>query len=296
MADLSRWLGESRLEPAELSSARLERFLADRRAKGGVFALTTRGVAPLLGYLRRLGVVPEATMPEPEGPVDCLLEEFVAYLVNERGLAWETIVGYRRVARAFLVSGAPDVTSPACGVELLGAGEINAFVLSECAQRSTGSAGNVVKALRALLGFIYFHGYTDVSLVDCVPKAASWRETGRSRALEPDQVRRLLASCDRRSAAGRRDFAIRHYAASRDELCPRPKDSTFFLTARGTRLPPSSVHCVFNQLVEAVGLEPQPDAGRPRIHGLRHYVDGEVMCPVGVFPLVAAVPVMILSA
>jgi integrase len=27
---------------------------------------------------------------------------------------------------------------------------------------------------------------------------------------------------------------------------------------------------VFNRLVDAIGLEPEPDAGRPRVHGLRH--------------------------
>ena len=136
MADLSGWLSESGLEPAELDSARLDRFLADRRSRGCSFPLTTRDVAPSSGYLRSVGAVPEATVPEPEGPVDCLLEEFVAYLESERGLAWETIVGYRRVARAILVSCAPDLTSPACGVDRLGAGEISAFVVSECAQRA----------------------------------------------------------------------------------------------------------------------------------------------------------------
>ena len=94
------------------------------------------------------------------------------------------------------------------GVERLCAGEINAFFVTDCVQRSTASAGNVVKALRALFGFLCFQRYADVCVVDCVPKAVSWRETGRSRALEPDQARRLLASCARRSAAGLRDFAI----------------------------------------------------------------------------------------
>ena len=41
-----------------------------------------------------------------------------------------------------------------------------------------------------------------------VPAVASWRLAGLPKALEPGQVVALLASCDRGTAAGRRDFAM----------------------------------------------------------------------------------------
>lgn len=208
IADVSRWLDQRELEPAEFSSAAVGQFLADRLADGRVVRLSPRGLIPLLGYLRGLGVVAEEAAPEAAGPVGRLLDEFVEYLTSERGLAPGTIVGYRRVAGLFLISCAPDQTVVGCGAERLGAAEINAFLLSECARRSVGSASNMVTALRALMRFLYLRGYTLASLADCVPHGAAWRDSGRSRALEPDEVRRLLASCDRRTATGRRDFAI----------------------------------------------------------------------------------------
>jgi integrase/recombinase XerD len=64
--------------------------------------------------------------------------------------------------------------------------------------------------------------------------------------------------------------ALRQYTHARDELCPSPKDTSFFVSMRGTRLLHVGVHGVFRTLVAAVGLEPQPDAGPPRVHGLRH--------------------------
>lgn len=70
--------------------------------------------------------------------------------------------------------------------------------------------------------------------------------------------------------AGSTVAALRDYAQLRDELCPRPKVPSFFVSTRGTRLLDSCVHAVFKQLVDAVGVEPQPGAGCPRIHGLRH--------------------------
>ncbi len=95
-----------------------------------------------------------------------------------------------------------------CGVERLGFEVINAFLLSECARASVGAANNLVTALRALLRFFYLRGHTTMSLADCVPAGAAWRDSGKSRALDPGDVRRLLASCDRRTADGRRDYAI----------------------------------------------------------------------------------------
>lgn len=208
MADVSRWLGEGGLAPADFSSVRVGQFLADRRARGHVRRLTPRALIPLLGYLHRLDVLPPESLAEPGDPVGRLLEEFVEHLTTERGLAPGTIVGYRRVAGSFVIKCAPDTGVEGCGVDRVGAEQINAFLLSENVHRSVGSANNMVTALRALMRFLYLRGYTAASLVDCVPRGARWRDSGRARALAPGDVNRLLASCDRRTSTGRRDFAI----------------------------------------------------------------------------------------
>ena len=64
--------------------------------------------------------------------------------------------------------------------------------------------------------------------------------------------------------------ALRRCAEIRDELCPTPKAVSFFVSTRGTRLLDVVVHGVFRKLVETVGLQPQPGAGAPQVHGLRH--------------------------
>jgi integrase/recombinase XerD len=63
---------------------------------------------------------------------------------------------------------------------------------------------------------------------------------------------------------------LRGYTEVRDELCPRPKAPSFFVSLRGTRLLDVSVHAVFRQLVQPLCLAAQPGAGGPRIHDLRH--------------------------
>ena len=208
MSDLSRWLDGRDLPADRLSPAGIEEFLIHRRARGQARWTTPRALVPLLGYLRGLGIVPAPAAPAPGSPAEVLLAEFAGYLATERGLGSATIASYRHLAGLFLGACAPEPAVEGCGLERLEPQQINTFLLTECPQRSIGSAKNLVTAVRVLMRFLYLEDYTSVSLADAVPRAIPWRDSGRSRALEPGQVSRLLASCDRRTAAGRRDFAI----------------------------------------------------------------------------------------
>jgi site-specific recombinase XerD len=208
MSGLSRWLDGRDLSPAQLSSARIEEFLIHRRSCTKARWITPRAIAALLGYLRGLGVVPAPAAAVPASPAERLLAGFAAYLATERGLCPGTIAAYRHRAGLFLSTCAPEPAAEGCGLERLEPRQINEFLLAECAHRSIGSTKNMVIALRVLMRFLYLEGYTAASLAGTVPRAIPWRDSGRSRALEPGQVSRLLASCDRRNPAGRRDFAI----------------------------------------------------------------------------------------
>lgn len=85
---------------------------------------------------------------------------------------------------------------------------MTAFVLATCPGMPKGSAKLTVTALRSLLGFLHVEGLIGEPLGQHVPAVASWRLAGLPRALEPGQVEALLASCDQRTAVGRRDFAM----------------------------------------------------------------------------------------
>jgi integrase/recombinase XerD len=205
MARVSRWLESEGLDAAGLTEVVVERFLADRRAAGYRDYVTARATAPLLGYLRGLGVAPP---PAPRASVtatEVLLERFGAYLAVERGVTAETVEGYVHAVRPFLAGLGGDGELELRG---LTAAQVTAFVVARCPHQTRGAAKMTVTALRSLLGFLHVEGLIERSLVGAVPSAASWRLSGLPRALEPDQVRRLLASCDRATGNGRRDFAI----------------------------------------------------------------------------------------
>ena len=64
--------------------------------------------------------------------------------------------------------------------------------------------------------------------------------------------------------------ALRRYAAIRDQLCPRPKASSFFVSTAGTRLIYQNVHFNFLSLAGRAGLRARSPKCRPRPHDLRH--------------------------
>jgi integrase/recombinase XerD len=137
--------------------------------------------------------------------VEALLERYRDYLRSRRGLAGSSIRVYLGAVRPFL---AGRVTGNGLALEGLTAGEVTGFVLEVCSQRRPGNAKTTVTALRSLLRFLHVEGVLAASLVAAVPSAASWRLAPLPRGLEPAEVSRLLAACDRRTAAGRRDFAM----------------------------------------------------------------------------------------
>jgi hypothetical protein len=67
MAHVSSWMHAEGLVPWELSDEVVARFLAERRAAGRRGYVTARAMAPLLAYLRELGVVPSASPAQRSG-------------------------------------------------------------------------------------------------------------------------------------------------------------------------------------------------------------------------------------
>jgi integrase/recombinase XerD len=205
VAHASRWLGDRGLGVEELTPARVEEFLARRRAEGYTLWLSTKAMVPILDYLRGIGVVPTPAPAPPATEAERLQEQYRIFLVQERGLAAGTVASYLHVARLFLSARAVDGE---LHLDRLSAAEVTEFVLAECASRSVGSAKYVVCGLRSLLRYLYVAGHVETALEAAVPKVASWRLARVPVTFGRAEVARLLASCDRRSTFGRRDFAV----------------------------------------------------------------------------------------
>lgn len=206
MAHASRWLRSERLGAAGLTSEVVERFLEERRTAGYADRITWRAMAPLLGYLRGLGVAPPASPFVAAGAVELVLADYREYLAVERGLTAGTIEGYALAVRPFLEGRSRD--GEELDLNALSASDVMTFVVARCPGQSKGTAKMTVTALRSLLRFLHLRGVISGPLADAVPSTASWRLSGLPRALEPEQLRALLDCCDRGSPSGRRDYAV----------------------------------------------------------------------------------------
>jgi len=204
MSHLSRWMVAGDLGVADLTSERLDQFLAAQRAGGYGRACMLKGLAPLLGMLRGLGLAPAATpIARPVSATEVLLASFGGYLREERGLAVGTATAYVGRARRFLEWSAPDGDLTG-----LTAGDVTRAVLRESQEVSTGSAQFFVAGLRSFLRFCLIEGLVAADL-----SPAALTVTGRRRSLLPKGIgpktaKALLGSCDRRRPLGRRDYAI----------------------------------------------------------------------------------------
>jgi integrase/recombinase XerD len=159
-----------------------------------------------LEYLRALGLTPTPVPPVPpvaHGPVEELLAYYSSYLLIERGLSPHTVLdAYVPAARLFL--GGVD----GLRLDRLAPADVSMFLSRECPNRSVSGARDLVSALRSFLRYLHLAGRIEAPLVWALPSVADLRDRTLPRGLEPAAVKRLLASCDRRTRVGRRDFAI----------------------------------------------------------------------------------------
>jgi site-specific recombinase XerD len=202
---LSLWLEAGGCRASELSEEKVERFLASQRAAGRHRSQWSRpGLACLLEVLGACGIL-AVEEPAPAGsPVDLRLASFERYLLVERGLAPGTVRGYLAHARSFL-------EGLGSGGELggLSAGEVSGAVLRKADSGVSASAAQYfVSALRAFLRFCFLEGLLEADLSQAALAVRGRRPQPLPRGIGRADARALLGACDRRSALGRRDYAL----------------------------------------------------------------------------------------
>jgi site-specific recombinase XerD len=134
---------------------------------------------------------------------EALLQQFREYLLGERGLEARSARGYVDLVAGFVDQSVRDGADP----RRLTAADVTSFLIGESRRLSPKTLQRSATALRTLLRFWHVQGLIATRLVDAVPKVAH-RRAGLPRGLAPEQVAAMLASCDRTSVAGLRDYAM----------------------------------------------------------------------------------------
>jgi integrase/recombinase XerD len=205
-ACFSQWLGKKQVALQDITADHLSRYLKYRARRLQPRRGDYGALAHLVEFLRREGVVPEErrAVPEPSSVAHCV-GAYEVYLRDGRALAAATIVYYVRFARDFLKH---CFGAKAVKLSCLSAADVVRFVRRQAPRLHKKCAKLMTTSLRSFLSYARYCGEVDMDLAAAVPVVPNWSMASIPRAIAPEQVRQLLASIDRRTATGRRDFAI----------------------------------------------------------------------------------------
>jgi len=154
--------------------------------------------------LVREQIVPAPARPAVT-PVEALLAEFSHYLQEERALSSRTQFDYLIFVGEFLKEA---FGNSSVDLSCLCAATVTGFVRRRAATIQSKRVQLMTTALRSFLRFARYRGDIDKDLAACVPAVANWKLSTIPRAIPADQVELLLSSIDRKTAVGRRDYAI----------------------------------------------------------------------------------------
>ena len=202
LACFNRWLGRKGLTSEDVDAATIGQYLRGRAKSRKLRKGDSATLFRLLTLLR-----PErsrVTAPSPT-PVEAALRLFQQYLRQERSLSEAAVINYTPVARSFLSELFPKGN---LHWQQISAADVSAFVQRQATLVTSKRAPLVVTALRSFLRYLFHRGIVAVDLATCVPTIATWSLSQVPRFLAPEQIRKILGSCDRTTAIGKRDYAL----------------------------------------------------------------------------------------
>jgi len=204
VVDFGRWLAKRRIMTQEIAAELFQPYLRARARRRHPTRSDSAALQRLLDLLVRQGVVSAPVSPAAT-PADRLRTEFHLYLQQERALASTTQSYYLTFVGEFLKErfGAGPVD-----LSCLSAADVTGFVQRRAVTIQSRRVQLMTTALRSFLRFARYRGDIDKDLAACVPAVANWKLSTIPRALPPSQVELVLASIDRNTAMGRRDYAV----------------------------------------------------------------------------------------
>jgi integrase/recombinase XerD len=205
-ACFSRWLKQQKVGVRAVTSAHAARFLRHRGRHVRVHSGDTAALRHLIQFLRREGVVPAEKVAAPKlSAAEQCVQADEHYLREMCVLADATVTNYVPFIREFLKG---RFGNGRVLLSRLRACDVVRFVQDKAPHLHVRRAKLMTTALRSFLRYARFRGEVTLDLGAAVPVVANWSMPSIPRAIAADQVRKLLASIDRRTAVGRRDYAI----------------------------------------------------------------------------------------
>lgn len=205
LAGFGQWLVRRRLSLTDFDERFAERFIAYKRRKGRVHRGNRETLLQFLDHLRTRDVIPGPTPTCDESPLAAILARYERHLRSERGLAAATVINYLPCIRKFLIERFREKPPV---IREVRSSDVSDFILRQAPTMSPRRVQLVTAAFRSFFRFLFQDGEMQVNLALSVPSVADRRLATIPKYLSPDQVERVLGTCNRQTATGRRDYAI----------------------------------------------------------------------------------------
>lgn len=198
------WLARHGRALDQIDEALVEEFLVPHVRTQWVHVSAPATMRRLVALLRQLGVTPPVAKP-PLTVAEETMAQYQCFLMKERALSPATAQSWTRYIGLLL---AEKFSDGPLDLSALCAADITTFVQRHARRHGASYSRKLVAATRSFLRYLYYKGLHKQDLARFVPRVARWALSTLPKHLPARDVRRVLAACDRRTALGRRDYAI----------------------------------------------------------------------------------------
>ncbi|MDO9571611.1 MAG: site-specific integrase [Hydrogenophaga sp.] len=207
IAKLSRWMKTQAVGMDLLADEHFDRFRRLTGSRNSAHAGDRLCLSRLMTFLRQTGVVRQqaATPAVDVTPIQIVIAAYRQHLRQAQALSPATLRQYIPFAEQFL---AERFASGAVELSELRAADVVGFITRQAARLGQARAKCSTIALRSFLRYLRLRGDVTLDLAAAVPTVPNWSMTGVARAISAEDLRAVLQSCQRDTAAGCRDYAI----------------------------------------------------------------------------------------
>jgi len=157
-------------------------------------------------HLQDQGAIPVPNIrPKHEQPFMKFERRYEDHLLKERGLTAITVERYTWFVHRFLLN---CFDHGQLSLKKLQASDLSNFVVQNAHSTGPKRAQLMVSALRSFFRFLTQEGEVPTDLAAFIPSVPCRTLAGLPKYISETEVEKVLASCDRGTAIGRRDYAI----------------------------------------------------------------------------------------
>ncbi len=202
--DFGRWLARKGMGVRDIDDRTVDCYMAFRERYRHPFLSDRPAVNRFLAVLRESELI-APQRPSQLSAHEQIVADFSRHLREQGGFAPRTIITHLPTLRRFLAEHCKHGSSD---FPRLAAADIMSFVAHHAPHQSTRSTSRMCWTLRSFLRYLRYKDLIEIDLASAVPPVRTWRSASLPRYLTPGDVQKVLRAIDRRTALGRRDYAV----------------------------------------------------------------------------------------